>query len=598
MNFKNYFEELKRRNVFKAALAYLVVSWVIVQVASIVFPAFKATPGALRTLILVLVIGFPVWLIFAWVYEVTPDGLKKTKAVARNESITGETSKKFNQIILGALIVAIVLLAVNVYGTYTRNGPEVSDTKPDKSENYPATDAEKEQEKSVAVLAFADMSPEKDQEYFSDGISEEILNYLAKNPELSVISRTSSFSFKGKDTDIREIGKKLNANYVLEGSVRKADSTLRITAQLIHVDDGAHLWSETYDRKMDDIFRIQDEIAEAVTKNLEASLLGKEIAEVDTEAYNKYLQAKYLQNQYTKESLESADKLINEALTIDDSYAPAWLLLARIKEYRGNLNFINREEASLQVREAINKAIFLDPSYAEAHAFAGRIAVRKAEFGKAERHFKKALELAPQNPDVLILVSELPTLTIEDRIKIIKKCMELDPLEYLNYYRLGFLYFYNKEFKKALEAQETFLVYYPNSLGDHALKAEILAHLGKQRKAFETLEKEESGVMKVYGTSIVSVVLYSGTQASEAIETFKKEYGAEYPYLLAQMYAWRNKKDEAFEWLNKAYADKSPNLLQFSYDIYMENLKEDPRWKEFIEKTGIPGESSLKINLD
>ncbi|MCM8569133.1 hypothetical protein NE848_07075 [Gramella jeungdoensis] len=598
MNFKNHFEELKRRNVFKAALAYLVVSWVIVQVASIVFPAFKATPGALRTLILVLVIGFPVWLIFAWVYEVTPDGLKKTKAVARNESITGETSKKFNQIILGALIVAIVLLAVNVYGTYTRNGPEVSDTKPDKSENIPAIDSESDQEKSVAVLAFADMSPEKDQEYFSDGISEEILNYLAKNPELSVISRTSSFSFKGKDTDIREIGKKLNANYVLEGSVRKADSTLRITAQLIHVDDGAHLWSETYDRKMDDIFSIQDEIAEAVTKNLEASLLGKEIAEVDTEAYNKYLQAKHLWNQYTQESLENADKLINESIEIDDNYAPAWLMLAIIKDSRRNMNFINRESAAKDIDKAIDKAISLDPEYAEAYAFAGRIALRNINYTKAEINFKKALELAPRNPDVLILVSQLPTLDIKVRIRIVKKAIELDPLEYINYYRLSYLYFLDEQYEKALKTQEKYMLYYPNSMGDYAGKAEILAQLGKEREALEALEKEKDEFLKAYGNAMVTMILYAGEKTDQTIETFKTKYGQQDPYMVAQMYAWQNKKDKAFEWLGKAYKVESVNLVQIMDDPYMKNLKNDRRWEEFVEKIGFPQKSNLEINLD
>ena len=596
MNFKNYFEELKRRNVFKAALAYIVVAWIIIQVASIVFPAFKASPEILRSIIIILVIGFPAWLVFAWVYEMTPDGLKKTKAVDRKKSITSETGSRFNKLILGALGVAIILLAANLYSSFTRAEPsEAGNIKSLVTEN-PA-DKSKE-EKSVAVLAFADMSPQKDQEYFSDGISEEILNYLAKISELTVISRTSSFSFKGKNTDIREIGEKLNANYVLEGSVRKADSTLRITAQLIHVEDGAHLWSETYDREMNDIFKIQDDIAQAVTKNLEASLLGEKLETVDPEAYKKYFQAKFLRNQYTKESLDNADRLINESIQIDDKYAPAWLLLARIKENRGAMGLIDREQAAAICNDAIEKAISIEPDYAEAYALRGRIAHRKLNFRKAEENFKMALEIAPKNSEVLNMVSELSTLKIEERIKIVQHSIKLDPLNYMNYYGLSYLYSFNGEFEKALEALNYYMIYFPNSLGDHGTKAEILALLGREEEALEELDKEEGEFYFDYAKAIISTIFYEGKEAREAVNVFKQKYKKQFPYLVAQMYASINNKDEVFKWLNKAYEVKSPNIWIFPDDNYLKPFKNDPRWKEFVDKTGFPGKSSLEIDLD
>ena len=273
MNFKNYIKELKRRNVIKSALAYVVVSWVTIQVMSIVLPTIEAPAFVMKLLLVVLIMGFPLWIVFAWVYEITPEGIKKTTTINPDESITPETSNRLNKIIIGALGVAIVLLAINLF----KGNGAASQTVVEDSVDETTVD-----DKSIAVLAFADMSPEKDQEYFSDGISEEILNLLAKVPELKVISRTSSFSYKGKDQDVKKIGEELHVGHVLEGSVRKSGNTFRITAQLINTLTGAHIWSETYDHEMQDIFEIQDRIAAVVTNQLKVTLLDKDIFRTKT----------------------------------------------------------------------------------------------------------------------------------------------------------------------------------------------------------------------------------------------------------------------------------------------------------------------------
>lgn len=314
---------------------------------AIIIPAFELPGSLLRISIIILSVCFPLWLIFSWIYEITPEGIKKTKSVLPERSIAGQTSNQLNYIIIIGLVIALGLLIKNSISTQASPVAEDSIT-------------EVANDKSVAVLAFADMSPEHDQEYFSDGISEEILNLLTKVPELKVISRTSSFSYKGMEVTIKKIGQELNVSHILEGSIRKSGNTFRITTQLIDATNGTHVWSETYDRNMQDIFKVQDEIATNVTQQLKISLLGTELSStpIDTNAYNLYLQARQLNLQSSSEGNANAFKLIRESMDIDSTYAPAWSLLG-ILYYNAATLFatIPMEEALTQGKEAANEAI-------------------------------------------------------------------------------------------------------------------------------------------------------------------------------------------------------------------------------------------------
>lgn len=283
---------------------------------SVILPTIEAPAYLMKLLLVVLIIGFPLWIVFAWVYEITPDGIKKTLSINKEESITPVTNNRLNKIIIVALGIAIILLSVNLFTNRNMIGDSNSKEK---------VDVISIEDKSIAVLAFTDMSKDKDQEYFSDGISEEILNLLAKIPDLKVISRTSSFSFKNKEVTTNEIGHTLNFNHVLEGSIRKSGNTFRITAQLIDVTNGSHIWSETYDRPMNDIFKIQDGIASNVSEQLQLRILGelKVMKSPMAEAYNLFLKALHLSNQNTKTTYISAEKVIKEALEIDPNYADA-----------------------------------------------------------------------------------------------------------------------------------------------------------------------------------------------------------------------------------------------------------------------------------
>ena len=286
--------ELKRRNVFRVALLYLVAAWVILQVAQLLFDVLKLPDWTSRLVLGLLALGFPLALIFSWVYELTPEGLKREHEVERNASITAETARKLDLIVVGLLVIAIVVVAVERFIPRTAPIPAATDAASGASSAEAPVQAAA---KSIAVLPFADMSAGKDQEYFADGLSEELLNLLAKIPDLRVAARTSAFKFKGEKIDVKEVAQKLNVAHILEGSVRKSGNKVRITAQLIKAADGYHLWSETYDRTLDDIFVVQDDIAGEVVKALKLTLLGPtpvpRSKPVDSEAYNLALQGRF-----------------------------------------------------------------------------------------------------------------------------------------------------------------------------------------------------------------------------------------------------------------------------------------------------------------
>src|SRR5262245_31874786 len=311
MNPKIFFGELKRRNVYKVAVTYVVAGWALAQGIAQVFPIFDVPSWVVRLLVLLIVIGFPIALILAWVFELTPGGLKRTAAAdAAEQHSAGHV---WIYVVIVGVLLSTTLFMLARYGVREKNLL---------SNELPA--------KSIAVLPFVNMSSDKEQDYFSDGLSEELLNLLAQVPQLRVIARTSSFSFKGKEVDVSTIAKALNVANVLEGSVRKSGDTVRITAQLIRASDSSHLWSQAYDRQMTDVFKVQDEIAAAVVEQLKVRLLGaapkRPVTDPDT--YTLFLQGREVARQYNREAFEQAIAIYKQALTIDPSYAPAWSGLA------------------------------------------------------------------------------------------------------------------------------------------------------------------------------------------------------------------------------------------------------------------------------
>lgn len=595
MNFKNYFRELKRRNVFKAALAYLVVAWVIVQVGAIVLPLFKVSPGVLRTIVFVLVFGFPVWLIFAWIYEVTPEGLKKTESITPEESISGQTSDKMNKLILGSLGIAIFLLCIKLFTGFASEAQ--MDQEPEMVSDIQNEEPERDdQEKSIAVLAFEDMSPQQDQEYFADGISEEILNSLAQSPEMAVISRTSSFYFENKEATIEQIGEKLDVNYILEGSVRKAGDQIRVTAQLIDVSTGAHLWSETYDRELKDIFKIQDEIAEKVSSKLETSLLGKSTTEIDPQAYSLYLKARHIFRQDIESSKKRILEILEKAIEIEPDYAPAWALVSethlRITMYEMSLSSEEKRYHMEKGREAASKAIKIDPEYPFGYFTMAIYKFLQSNYQEAKQYAEKALELNPNNAEILRRIDIYTFPTTEQAIKNVKRSLRLDPLMYKTYYDLAYLLYNAGRNEEALEAMKKYESYFPNASSHFFLKSQILLNLERYDKALEVINKDPDEFWRSYAMVEYLYKVGKVDQALKKLDAFIKKYPTEATNI-ADIYASIGKKEKTFEWLENAVELEDPTLGAFVYSPSFAKYHSDPRWQQLLEDLELPKENGV-----
>ena len=386
------FGELSRRNVFRVAIAYAVASWVLLQIVDVISPIFELPLWAPKLIFVILAIGLVPALIFAWAFELTPEGIKKESEVDRSGSITPQTGRKLNKVIIGSLVIAVVLLLVDRQFSDPTNEPQetvaaISDT-----------------EKSIAVLPFVNMSSDAEQEFFSDGITEEILNSLASEKSLKVAGRTSSFAFKGQNDDLRRIGDALGVNHILEGSVRKAGAQVRITAQLIQVDNGFHLWSETYDRELTDVFAIQDEIANEILKQLRSQLLAKddlvvvEAKRTNPVVYDLYLRAK--QRMYTRKGSEITIAMseLDKAIQLDPEYAPAFAQrgVATMLMSEQQYGDIPDDEANRRGKRFIDQALSLDENLAEGWAALGLYYTNiPAGAEHAIDHLTKALSMNP-----------------------------------------------------------------------------------------------------------------------------------------------------------------------------------------------------------
>ena len=426
----SFIAELKRRNVFRVGIAYAVASWLLMQATDLVFPRIGLSESAITLVFALLGIGFIPALIFAWAFELTPDGIKKEKDVDRSQSITHTTGRKLDFAIIAILVIALGYFAYDKFVlTPAAHAPAV--------EVVEVAELQ-ELEKSIAVLPFVNMSDDAGNEYFSDGISEEILNSLAKVKKLKVAGRTSSFSFKGQNQDLRQIGETLGVENILEGSVRKFGNQIRITAQLIQVKDGFHLWSESYDRELDNVFAIQDEIATAILKELKATLLVDEVEVIaatptNPEAYDLYLLAKQRMYERTRMTLESAAELLDKAIAIDPDYAPAYAQrgIASILLSVTSYGTLPDDMAHAQAKLYLDKALELDENLAEAWAGLGLYYTRPPpQPDKGIPVLERALSINPNliNASNWLAMSYWDVNRATEALALLDSATERDPL--------------------------------------------------------------------------------------------------------------------------------------------------------------------------
>lgn len=426
MNISNFIEELKRRNVFKVAVAYAIAGWLIIQIVTVIEAPLNI-PDWFDTVVIVLVgIGFPLTLIFAWAFELTPEGIKKSREVEITESVTDRTGKKLNGVIISVLSIALFFVVVE--RIFFAKASILED----------AGAIAKIETASIAVLPFVNMSSDKENEYFSDGLSEELLNALAKVEDMQVAGRTSSFKFKGQNENLTEIGSELGVANILEGSVRKSGTRLRITAQLIRVSDGFHMWSETYDREftVDNIFDIQEEISLHVMEELKVRLLPEDEAQLasrptmDIEAYNAFLEATQREITYQPDDIEYAIQKYKEAIRLDPTFAEAYARLALAYNNLHQNGNISADETKVLMRENAEMAISLDKDLGKAHQALADYYGFEFQFEKREETLKKAVELAPN--DASIRMDYRSALGRNNKVQESRtqlfKAYELDPL--------------------------------------------------------------------------------------------------------------------------------------------------------------------------
>jgi TolB-like protein/Tfp pilus assembly protein PilF len=448
---------------------------------------------------------------------------------------------------------------------------------------------------SIAVLPFVDMSAGKDQEYFSDGLAEELINDLARIPGLRVAARTSSFQFKGTKEDLRTIGQKLNVANILEGSVRKEGRHVRITAELVKVADGFDLWSQTYDRELNDMFAVQDDIARSVSSALKVKLLGEGLPSAapgsNGEAYNLLLQGKYLAARRNQKDLETAVSYYEKALRLEPGDARVWVGLADAHSTQADLGYVPVDEGYAKAREEVEKALALDPNLPEAYATLGWIRVSyDRDWSGGDADYKKALELEPGNATVLRRAGALAgTLgQFDEAIRLDRRAIELDPLSVAARNNLGLHELYAGRLDQAEAAFRKALELNPDYPSSHMFIGRIDLRRSKPEMALQEMERENDPFWRRYGLALTYYALGRKQEADAALRDFIEKDKEDGPSQIAEVYAFRGETDKAFEWLERARAQHDGGLSELKGDPLFRRLESDPRYAAFLKKMHLP----------
>ena len=445
-------------------------------------------------------------------------------------------------------------------------------------------------EKSIAVLPFVDMSAGKDQEYFSDGLSEELLNLLSKIPELKVIGRTSSFSFKGKNDDLRVIGEKLGVANILEGSVQKEGNKIRVTAQLIRAADGSHLWSDKYDRDLQGIFKLQDEIANAVVKELKLKLLTKHDTMAPspstTDAYNLMLQGNYFLEKRDKDNLTKALDIYLKALAIDSMNARLWAAVGHCYILHLTWDHLDRKEGLQKARVAANKSIDLDDKLAAGHYVLGLAKMWDFDWAGAEEEYEKVLDLEPGNADALRSKGFLYRCIgrFDEAIQLTKRSITFDPIKPATYFNFGQLLYHTNHLDEAVASYKKALELNPQFPRAHIFLGKVYLLQGKPELARTEMTKEADEAWRIYGL----ILTYNAMGRKKEVEDLLSDYigrlSKDNMFQIAEIYAIRNDKDKAFQYLEKSYITKESRLTYLKGNPLLKNLENDPRYAAFLKK--------------
>jgi len=554
------FAELKRRHVFRVTLAYVVVAWVILQVADVFLANLSLPEWVFKLILLLLVLGFPLIIMFSWAYDLTPAGIVRTDDAT----------------------------------------PDDRGREHDEPEREVAPPTSIPSKASVAVLPFVNMSGDPENEYFSDGLSEELLNVLSKINALKVAARTSSFFFKGQTGDIAEIARRLGVASVLEGSVRQSGSRVRITAQLINAADGYHLWSETYDRELDDIFAVQDDIASSVAAALKVRLLDEESdyqsvgGTDDTRAFQAYLLGVHYRKRGSSDeaSLHKALEAFGEALQLDPGYAQAYAGLAYTWDQLATNSFVKFEEGIANSMKAARQAVEVEPRLADGHMMIGRLLLHyKLDRKGAYEAISNAVKLNPGNPDVQIEYARITSYfgEVEASIAAARRAVELDPVSLFAHHFLGHVMYFGRRYDEAIPVFRDVLKLDPVYPRPRYTLGMCLYMKGETQAALAEIRNEPLSWMRHSGSAIVLHRLGRIEEARTSRDLLVREDDEEYAiYQQAQIYAQWGDGDRAIECLNKSRTLRDPGLSQMCVDPLLDPVREHPGFVKLLADVGFP----------
>jgi len=580
----SFLAQLKQRHVFRVAAMYAVTSWLMLQFGDVTFDPLGFPAWSQKALIILLALGLPIAVVLAWIYDVTPTGVVRTDADSASRLSRG---RKFDLVIILALVTALALTAL------WPDKPAVLDSAPIEVPAVTAISA-----KSIAVLPFADMSERKDQEYLADGMAEEIINLLAGIPELLVPARTSSFFFKGKATTIPEIARELGVANVLEGSIRRSGDRLRVTVQLVRADNGYHLWSQTYDRELRDVFELQDDIANSVVQALQIKLAGGELSRRkggtdNLEAYQLYLRAVSARNQNVPRFTDVAREYLEEATEMDPAYGRAWAELAFTFMNKADIGTITPAEGYERARGLAKHALELSPDLVDAHVWLQYI--HRAfdwNWPAAEAEGRQAIAMAPMDPLPLayngMLSRTLGRWTeAEDQFRA---AMEREPLDPFTTWNLGLNYYLAGRYEESEAMYLRTLELAPDFIWARTYLGKTLLAQGRAEEVLEIVQQESDTRWRLVLLPIALQAAGRDIEAKQALDVQIKTWSDTGAYFIAQTYAFRGEQELAIQWLQRAHRQKDICMVELVGEPLFKDLFSDARFTEILRNTNLPTE--------
>ena len=592
MNLPDFFAELKRRNVYKVAVAYAVVAWLLIQIATQIFPFFEIPNWGVRLVVLLVVLGFPIALIIAWAFELTPEGLKRTESVGAEEAALRRGRSVYGPWIYVVLIAASLSIGLFFLGRYTAPPQPAAVQRPSGSASVPG--------KSIAVLPFENLSRDRDNAYFAEGVQEEIITRLAKIADLKVISRTSTQRYKSSPDDLSQIAERLGVSSILEGSVQKAADRVRVSVQLIDATTEAHLWADTYDRALTDIFAVESDIAKTVADTLRAKLTGSEKNAIasrpteNSEAHQLYLKGRYFWNKRTANDFKTAIAYFEQAIDRDRNFALAYAGLADTYVLLSGFAVASPKESFPKARAAAEKALNLDNSLAEAHTSLGQtLFAYDLNLIEAEREFRRAIELNPNYATAHHWYAEsilIPLGRFDEAIAESRRALELDPLSIIINADLGAVLFNARKYDEAIEQLRKTLEMDPQFYYAHWGLGQALEMKGLTAEAIAEYEKSAALSDDPFPLALLAHLYAKLGQKEKAQEILvrvremsKQRYVA--PYTFALIHLGLGEKDQALEFLEKDYEERDGyNIAFLKVDRFLDPLRGDARFEALVQK--------------